>query len=93
MKVFGSFFNLNNQPTKNFLVLFSLVVFSVVGHAQEKTTSMNREEARKSLDMALNGNESHNIINYKRLLLHVTTDAIALAELILFRMYGEENII
>nr|WP_322625617.1 NTF2 fold immunity protein [uncultured Flavobacterium sp.] len=77
---------------KKYLLLFFLLTFSVVAIAQEKRTSISKQDALKYLNQALTGNETHNVIDNKTALLPSQADAIAFAELILFRIYGEENI-
>lgn len=77
---------------KKYLLLFFLLTLPVVVTAQEKRSSICKEDARKCLNQALTGNETHNVIDNKTAILPGEADAIAFAELILFKIYGEEHI-
>lgn len=78
--------------------LFLLLVISMNCYSQNKTNSTDRmilgkEYAERELEKSLSDTIVHNVVDMKKLLIKEEKAAIQIAEVILFSIYSEKNII
>ena len=74
-------------------ILLTFLSFTFVCCAQQKRSSMTKENAVNELKVALSDKQQHNVVNEKTALLKTEKEAIEIAETILFSIYGTENIL
>ena len=79
----------NIKTMKCLPIIFLILTFN--SYSQDKIYS-NKSEAEKELKIALNGKAQHNVIDNKTIILKDKNTAINVAEVILFNLYGKENI-
>jgi NTF2 fold immunity protein len=75
-------------------ILFLLVVFILDSckKNQENRSRLGKDFARKELQRSLSDSTLHNIINSKSEIIKDSETAISIAEKILFKIYGQEEI-
>ncbi|MES2485170.1 MAG: YbbC/YhhH family protein [Bacteroidota bacterium] len=75
----------------NLLAIFSFLTISACAQSTDRM-QLGRQYAEAELKAALSGKQSHNVITEKNLIIKDSVTAIAVAEPILFGIYGENNI-
>jgi len=73
-------------------LLIIALAFSINACAQKDKTILERQHAEKELKSFLANTNQHNVISKKNLILEDKETAISVAEPILFKIYGKENI-
>ena len=86
------------MKTFNKIVFISILIFStypvnIFSQNIKDRLVLGENYARKELQKSLNDNRVHNVINRKTILLNDKETAIMIAETILFKIYGKDNII
>lgn len=79
---------------KRLLILTSLILSSLSSLAQSENprSILGEEFARTELERSLAENSLHNVVDGKKEIISDSTSAVEIAEVILFRIYGERNI-
>ena len=78
-----------------FLFLLSLLTFCLVSFGQTNSGLIihGKENANSELEATLKDSHTNNVINNKTVIIKDSTTAVAIAEPILFGIYGKKNII
>lgn len=73
-------------------LLFIFFIFCLHSSAQEKHSHLGKKYAEDELNSTLKDKNLHNVINKKDLVISDSIIAMAIAEPILFKIYGKKNI-
>jgi len=74
-----------------YLVIIALTI-SLNAYSQNKHTILGKSYAEQELKLTLSKEKQHNVVDNKTLIIEDSTTAINVAEPILFKIYGKENI-
>ncbi len=77
--------------------IFTLIIFCcITAYGQSKKAGhsiLGKKHAETELKLALSGKEQHNVVNSETIVIKDSLTAIAIAEPILFGVYGQSNIV
>ena len=77
----------------HYIIFVLLSIYSISVCGQSKTDSLNKKHAEKELELALSNQKQHNVIDFEYVIIKDSTMATAIAETILFGIYGKEKIV
>ena len=73
-------------------LLLCFLAFTITGCSQNNRTILGKNYAEKELKEVLTNNANHNIVDNKELIIKDSLTATNVAESILFKIYGKNNI-
>jgi hypothetical protein len=76
----------------SFFFAFLILTLTACSQQQNARTILGKSYAENALKFALSGTTQHNIINNKSAIISDSVTAISVAEPILFKIYGKDNI-
>jgi hypothetical protein len=82
-----------NKITFFILLINTICVVNIYSQDFKDRLVLGESYAKKELQKSLNDNKVHNVISNKTILLKDKETAIMIAETILFKIYGKENIV
>ena len=74
-------------------ILLSICCVAVYGQSKKDSLNLERKYAESELKLALSDKEQHNALNFVKPIIKDSLTATAIAETILFGIYGKENIV
>jgi hypothetical protein len=78
---------------KIILILLPICCISAFGQSEKDSLNLKRKYAENELKIALSNEKQHNVINLKGIIIKDSLTATTIAEIILFSIYGESNIV
>lgn len=75
-----------------YFFIFLMLTLTACGQQQNARTILGKSYAENELKSALSDKIQHNVIDTKKVIIKDSVTAISVAELILFSIYGKDNI-